>query len=138
MENVKHVNISDVAFNTIPELSERLELGDDYEQNRDNLQSLYHDCDHVKTSGEEGRGREMFIDVSVGGIKYIIWFYEPSEQAIKLVEWFLNGAKGDLIDGEKLSNNWGDWNKVEKGVAYRGGSGYSYALYAKELLPENR
>lgn len=35
---------------------------------------------------------------------------------------------------KEIENSWGDWNNVKEGIAYRGGSGYSYSLYAKELL----
>lgn len=140
----EHIDIYEVG--NYPALCEQLDVDPSLENldNGDNdvaeqMQDYWYDCDHVKLHGEEGRGNHMFITCDVDDTKFIIHRDDDDDgEATKLIDWFLDGAEGDLIgnagsDGE-LKNTWYDWDKVQTGVAYRGGSGYCYGLYAKELI----
>lgn len=96
------------------------------------------DPDFIKINGEVGRGEIMFIDVKIEDVTIYILisndYYDYDwNNAVNILQWFIDGAKDDLINNETLSNNWNDWNKVKSGVAYRGGSGYHYSLYAKSI-----
>lgn len=135
-----HIDIDDIP--SYPELAEAfdLDLSLDAESTRDQLTDIWYDCDHVKLHGEEGRGNHMFVTHDVNDTKFIIHWNVDDDEAIALIDWWLDGAEGDLVGNAGLSrdqyvleNTWNDWNKVQTGVAYRGGSGYCYALYAKTL-----
>lgn len=115
-------------------LTNLLDMGD---EDFDVLSLFDDDPDFIKINGENGRGKAMFIDVKIEDVTIYI-LISPSyygygyEDAVNVLEWFINGAKNDFMDA--LNNSWNDWDKVNKGVAYRGGSGYYYSLYAKELI----
>lgn len=94
------------------------------------IADLWYDCDHIKTNGESGRGNDLFVTHKTKNKVYIITPYELDFEAYDLIEWFINGAENAI----EIENNWNEWDKVKQGVAYRGGSGYSYSLYAKELI----
>ena len=99
------------------------------DKENDYIADLWYDCDHVKLYGEWGRGDCSFVKHE--NTKYI-YIVTPSEYDFDfedVVEWWLCGATNEI----DIRNNWQDWDDVKVGVAYRGGSGYSYALYAKEL-----
>lgn len=126
-----HIDIDEIA--DYPALAEAFDI-DVNEDVRDQLVDFWIDCDHVKVYGEEGRGDHRFVTHNVDDTKFIIHYdIDDSDEAIALIDWFLDGAEGDLIGENGLENNWNDWDKVETGVAYRGGSGYCYGLYAKTL-----
>ena len=136
-KNILHIDIDEVAG--YPELLERLSVNaadldnEDFDL-RSELSDIWHDCDYVKTHGELGRGNHMFFVVTEGDTTFIVHYdLDDSDEAISLIDWFLAGAEGDLIGDGGLENTWSDWDKVQSGIAYRGGSGYCYALYAKEL-----
>lgn len=94
------------------------------------ITDLWYDCDHVKINGEGGRGDCMFTKHETTKNIYIITPYEYDFDFEDIIEWWLNGCENEV----EINNNWHDWNKVKSGIAYRGGSGYSYSLYAKELI----
>lgn len=126
-----HIDIDEIA--DYPALAEAFDI-DVNEDVRDQLVDFWIDCDHVKVYGEEGRGDHRFVTHNVDDTKFIIHYdIDDPDEAIALIDWFLDGAEGDLIGENGLENNWNDWDKVETGVAYRGGSGYCYGLYAKTL-----
>ena len=133
MMKVEHITDYEVAH--YPQLMERLDVPADTEDVSEYLSDMWHDCDHVKSRGEDGRGNHMFFDVKTADTHFIIHYDDPDAEDVDLINWWLAGADGDLIgrDDNQLENNWNDWDKVKKGVAYRGGSGYCYGLYAKEL-----
>jgi hypothetical protein len=131
---IQHIEVDEIPG--FPALAERfdVDLSPDADYVRDQLSDLWYDCDHVKVGGEEGRGNHMFVTCDVDDIKFIIHYdMDDSDEAIALIDWWLDGAKGDLIGKNGMENTWSDWDKVQTGVAYRGGSGYCYGLYAKEL-----
>ena len=133
----EHINLYELPH--YPELVEAFSFdattGEDADEQ---LSDLWYDCDHVKLDGESGRGNHMFVDYKGKDTHYIIHYDADDAEAIELINWWLDGAEGDLIGnvGSKgsLENTWQDWDKVKTGVAYRGGSGYCYGLYAKELI----
>lgn len=94
------------------------------------------DPDYIKLDGEKGRGNVIFTKFDVKGTSIYIML-DPDyvdydyDKAVNILKWWINGAENNLVDTE-LDNNWNDWNKVNQGVAYRGGSGYFYALYARK------
>lgn len=109
------------VFNVTPEDKEQGYIAD-----------LWYDCDHVKVDGEQGRGNVCFVVHENKSKMYVILErgdYETETDYINLIEWFLSGADGEI----GIENNWNDWDNVQTGVAFRGGSGYCYALYAKTL-----
>ena len=131
-------HITDYEVEQIPALMERLGIENDSKDEDfdicSELSDYWFDCDYVKLNGEDGRGSQMFFIVKdVDGKDYAVHYNDPDSETIALIDWFLNGADGDLIGEDGLENNWNDWDKVKRGVAYRGGSGYCYGLYAKEL-----
>lgn len=135
---IQHIDVDDIGH--YPELCERLNVNPDLE-NRDNgdnsideqMQDCWYDCDYVKLDGEDGRGNHQFIDVKTNDTRFIIHRDIDNDDAIAVIDWWLNGAEGDLIGNDGLGNTWYDWEAVKTGIAYRGGSGYCYGLYAKEL-----
>lgn len=103
---------------------------DSKDKENETISDLWYDCDHVKLEGEEGRGNFPFVKHENKGNIYIITLFEYESEFEEVIEWWLNGAENEV----EINNNWDDWNTVKIGVAYRGGSGYCYALYAKELI----
>jgi hypothetical protein len=91
---------------------------------------MWYDCDHVKIEGESGRGEAMFLKHENKHNIYIITLTEYESEVYDIIKWWLNGCENEI----EINNNWNDWDTVKSGVAYRGGSGYCYALYAKELV----
>lgn len=112
-------------------LDSLFELHDDF----DELTLFEGDPDYIKVLGGAGRGEIPFITVKIDDTEiYILCrlsldHYGCEDEAKDIVEWFINGADNEI----EIDNNWTDWDKVKKGIAYRGGSGYFYSLYAKEL-----
>lgn len=94
------------------------------------ISDLWIDCDHVKYEGEQGRGNFPFVKHENKSKIYIISMWETDDETEEIINWWLQGCENEC----EIDNNWDDWDKVKTGVAYRGGSGYSYALYVKELL----
>lgn len=94
------------------------------------ISDLWYDCDHVKYQGEEGRGNFPFVKYENKSKIYIISIHETDDETEEIINWWLQGCENEC----EIQNNWNDWDKVKTGVAYRGGSGYSYALYAKEMI----
>lgn len=99
------------------------------DKENESVSDLWYDCDHVKLYGEAGRGGFPFIKHENKGNIYIITPFEYDWDFEDVIEWWLKGSEGEI----SIRNNWDDWDTVQSGVAYRGGSGYCYALYAKEL-----
>jgi hypothetical protein len=91
---------------------------------------LFVDGDYVKMHGEEGRGNYNFVKYENKSKIYIITDFDFDEEVEEVINWWLNGCVNEC----EIQNNWNDWDKVKTGVAYRGGSGYAYSLYAKELI----
>lgn len=133
---IEHIDVWELG--NYPELVEAFSI--DLESDTDvgeQLTDLYYDCDHVKTHGEPGRGDHCFVDYKGEDTRYIIHLSDADDsEAVDLINWWLDGAEGDLVgsDEGQIDNNWNAWDTVKTGVAYRGGSGYCYALYAKELV----
>lgn len=137
---MKTLHISTYEISNYPALCERLDVNPELEDRDtgsndidEQMQDYWHDCDYVKLDGEKGRGNHQFIDCKVGDTRFIIHRFDDDGEATKLIDWWLNGAEGDLIGNDGLENTWYVWDTVHQGVAYRGGSGYCYGLYAKEL-----
>ena len=112
------------------------ELFDSEEEHFEEFSLFEGDPDFIKVNGEQGRGEIPFISVVVDGTEiyilpyYYLECYDCEQEAMEILEWFILGAK----DQKEIENSWGDWNNVKEGIAYRGGSGYYYSLYAKELI----
>ena len=94
------------------------------------------DPDFIKVNGEQGRGEIPFISVNVNGTEiyilsnYYLDCYDCEQEASEILEWFIMGAENK----KEIMNVWEDWDKVKEGIAYRGGAGYFYSLFAKELI----
>jgi len=117
----------------IKELQEVFCINDDEIENGRALTIFEGDPDYIKTNQENNRGNIIFVTYETDNKLYIISNMELDIMDKEIVEWWLNGAKGDKIDDS--NNNWNYWyNKAKKGIAYRGGSGYVYSLYAKEII----
>jgi hypothetical protein len=127
-EKIEYVTEYDVLYGNNNYLKNRLGI-DTNDKENGYIADLWYDCDHVKTYGENGRGDSPFVTLKTKNKTYIVTPYELDCEAYDLIEWWLNGAENEI----EIENNWDDWDKVLEGVAYRGGSGYSYALYAKKL-----
>jgi hypothetical protein len=119
---------SDVLFGNNSYLKNRLSVTKEDVENG-YISDLWYDCDHVKINGESGRGDVCFITVENKSVIYIIGLYDFESEEEDVVNWWLDGAKDEI----EINNTWDDWDKVKTGIAYRGGSGYCYSLYAKEL-----
>lgn len=106
------------------------------DENFDEFSLFESDPDFIKVNGEQGRGEIPFISVNVNGMEiyilsyYYLEHYNCEQEAREILEWFILGANNQ----KEIENSWDDWNNVKEGIAYRGGSGYHYSLYAKELL----
>lgn len=72
----------------------------------------------------------MFIKHENKHNVYIITLTEYESEVYDIIKWWLNGCENEI----EINNDWRAWDTVKSGVAYRGGSGYCYALYAKELI----
>jgi hypothetical protein len=125
---IEFVTELEVLFGKNNYLKNRLGVTKSDKEN-ESISDLWYDCDHVKTHGENGRGDGMFVTLKTKNKTYIITKYELDFEAYDIIEWWLNGAENEI----EIENNWNDWDKVLEGVAYRGGSGYTYGLYAKSL-----
>jgi len=113
-------------------LRRRLTISEEDEESGE-ITDLFIDCDHVKVAGENGRGDVMFTTFNIDETTYIIGYDEIDKHARKIIMWWLEGAEGD----KDVDNNWKAWDTVKEGVAYRGGAGYYYDLFAKSLLSES-
>ena len=83
------------------------------------------DPDMVKTES----GTVAFVAIHFKRKIYIITPYELDEEEEDVIEWWHEGAKGDLSS----VNSWEEWEAAAEGVAYRGGRGYMYALYIRRF-----
>lgn len=90
---------------------------------------LFPDCDFIKVSGELGRGNICFDKHETNSTIYIIVDETLEQNEIDILVWWLEGAENEI----EIDNTWNDWDRVKEGIAYRGGMGYSYNLYAKKL-----
>ena len=128
METLKKISfITESQALYIEELQDRLSIT---EEDKDNgyIQDFFAcDPDYIKTRKTDGRGQVPFVVVSENETTYIITPDELDDIEVGLVKWFLDGAKGEL----EIENNWQSWQDVNTGIAYRGGRGYCYSLYAK-------
>lgn len=120
---------TDVIFGKNNYLKNRFSI-DANDKANETIADLWYDCDHVKINGEEGRGYCQFVKLENKNTIYIVTPYEYDSEFYDIIEWWLNGSENEI----DIENNWNEWNKVNKGVAYRGGAGYSYSLFAKELF----
>ena len=119
----------------IKELQEVFCINDDEIENGRALTIFEGDPDYIKTNQENNRGNIIFVTYETDNKIYIISNMELDIIDKEIVGWWLSGAEGDKIDPFSDNNNWNYWyNKVKKGIAYRGGSGYVYSLYAKEII----
>lgn len=96
------------------------------------------DCDHVKdgreTSGYgDRRGCGLFTDIETPARHYIITKERFTILQGLILSWWLNGSENRIDLGD---TTWNAWDTVREGVAYRGGAGYFYSLYAKTLIAE--
>ena len=99
------------------------------DKNNESIIDFWIDCDHIKVNGERGRGNRCFNTFDIGNTKYIVSVYDLEADELEILKWWLNGC----IDEIEINNNWTEWDNVKTGIAYRGGSGYCYSLYAMEL-----
>lgn len=131
-ELVMGIGLTDKEFEYLDEL---FDISEDIEV-FDTLSLFDGDPDFIKVFGGRGRGEIPFIDVTVNDTTIYILssidlnYHDCFEEAFEVLEWYIGGAK----NSKEIDNNWNDWNTVKEGVAYRGGKGYYYSLYAKELL----
>jgi len=124
-KTIQFISESEALF--IAELQDRLDVTD---EDKDNgyIQDLFAaDPDYIRFAKCEGRGQTPFIAVTENEVTYIITPAEIESDEEEIVNWWLEGAKNQI----NIENNWQDWQNVNQGIAYRGGSGYCYALYAK-------
>ncbi len=111
----------------IDELRDRLDITAEDKENG-YIQDFFNcDPDYIKSNETDGRGQMPFVVITENDTTYIISDGELDEIELEIVQWWLDGAENEL----DIENNWNIWNKVNHGIAYRGGSGYSYTLYAK-------
>lgn len=141
MKNYKIITTDELVMGTnltkeeLNYLDELFDISEDIEV-FDTLSLFDGDPDFIKVFGGRGRGEITFIDVKIDDTTvYIlpslcIEYHDCFEEAVEVLEWYIGGAK----NSKDIDNNWNDWNTVKEGVAYRGGRGYYYSLYAKELL----
>lgn len=121
---------SEVIYGSNNYLKNRLSINITDKDNG-SISDLWNDCDHVKTHGEEGRGCFPFVTLESKHNIYIISMYDYGDEsnAEDLINWWFDGAPNEI----EINNTWDDWDKVNEGIASRGGKGYVYALYAKTL-----
>jgi hypothetical protein len=141
----EHIAIWQVS--KIPYVAERIEynIHPNYDGSHD-YTYFEGDPDYVKWHGEEGRGECPFFVITddTEEHRWVIYEDEPDDEIIEIVDWWLAGSKDDhfksswAVQGEddKLEANWENWDKVEKGIAYRGGAGYVYSLFGMTLKQE--
>ena len=84
----------------------------------------------------EYRGNFQFGTFVVNDNVYVIFAIKPPKDVIAIVNWWLNDSENQIEIENKWESNNGKlgWKDVSEGIAYRGGSGYSYDLYAKTLI----
>lgn len=106
----------------------------------ESLKDLYLDCDWVKSNGEilcfvdyKNINNKYFIDKN--NTIYILLLTNESikdveSNFINVLDWYYKNECENEID---IENTFVAFENVNEGIAYRGGSGYTYALYAKSL-----
>jgi len=124
-EKIEYITESDALF--MLELKERLDITEE-DIDKGEIQDFFCcDPDYIKFRKCDGRGQTPFVIVTEGKTTYIITPYEIEPDEKEIVDWFLAGSENEL----DIENTWQDWKNVNQGIAYRGGSGYCYGLYAK-------
>ncbi len=104
-------------------------FGDDPDDpNFEALSYLVGDPDKIKCDGDE----LYFMDVDLNGTKYILTSGYPSEQEKEMLKHFHGQERDNYFTLQKYS--WDVYDAVAKVIAYRGGCGYTYAIW--EYLPE--
>lgn len=125
-------NLTEGEFKYLDELFDISEEIDEFGE-FDELSIFEGDPDYIKVFGEVGQGEIPFIEVTVNDTtiyilsSILVEHYDCFDKAVEILEWYIGGAE----NSKEIDNN---WNTVKEGIAYRGGSGYTYSLYAKELL----
>ena len=156
-KKVKYVTTGDLSFSNKDKFSKYVLLNDKEEYNKEKrrkdfdefsfideaLRDLYSDCDRVKSNGDV----LYFVDYRNINDKYFIDSKEDknttyvllltnenigdvNQQFIDVLDWYY---KNDCANEIEIKNSWEAFDSVNEGIAYRGGSGYHYALYAKSL-----
>lgn len=104
------------------------------------------DPDMVKIGGYVGYfakcGNIVFyyLDEFYGDAKALLTaFFNAFNTGITLGgESYLNGTAPIGFDSSDEIQNWDAWEKIENGIAYRGGAGYSYKIYdCEDWIKEN-
>lgn len=141
MKNYKIITTDELVMGTnltkeeLNYLDELFDISEDIEV-FDTLSLFDGDPDFIKVFGEVGRGEIPFIEVTVNDTtiyilsSYYMEYYGCFDKAVEVLEWYIGGAK----NSKEIDNDWDDWDTVKEGIAYRGGQGYLYGLFAKELL----
>ena len=125
MKKVEFITESEVLYGNNTWLKNRLSV-DENDKDNGYIQDLFIDCDYLKYDNYT----TLFITVENKSKVYIISSSELEKEEMDTIEWFLKGATGDLCE----DNSWKFWEEsVKTGVAFRGGGGYCYSIYAKEL-----
>jgi hypothetical protein len=117
-KTIKFITEMEVLFTT--DLKERLDITvEDVD-----LQDLFSsDPDLLKTEN----GTVPFIVITENDVTYIITQQELEDNEKEVVNWWLEGAENEL----PVPNTRASWYAAITAIAYRGGSGYTYALHVK-------
>lgn len=110
------------------------------------MRDLFGDSDFVKSNGDvlyfvdyRNVNDKYFIDDKENkNTTYVLLLTNESigdveSHFIDVLDWYY---KNDCANEISIKNTWEVFDTVNEGIAYRGGSGYTYALYAKSLCNE--
>lgn len=109
---------------------------EDYE-NWDFLTFFEGDPDLIKVDGDEGYFCECgdivfyYLDDFTGkGEKMLQAFFKAFRTGITLGgnSWISGEVPAGINDSDEIQN-WDAWEKIETGIAWRGGAGYTYNIY---------
>lgn len=109
---------------------------DDDDEDFDSLSFFEGDPDMIKISGQTGYFAEC-------GEKVFIYFDDFKGHAEKMLQVFFDtfatgvtlggnswlSRKKELPETVTRANTWQEWDKIQNGIAWRGGAGYVYALF---------
>ena len=96
------------------------------------ISDIWYDCDYIKTKTGEGRGQIEFVDIKLKSKRYVILRNMDEGELEKreydaLIHFFSKDFNKHFVQNHRT---WQDWEKESCGIAYRGGSGYCYALWS--------
>lgn len=97
---------------------------DEFYENGEELQFYEGDPDMIKLNGEIG----YFADCG----EYMFYYFDGDQNDCNIIEEMLKQSLSheacELVENGDELQNWKAWDKMQTGMAYRGGRGYVYFI----------